>query len=54
KEEVIKQLNLAKEKMSDTETAVVLTKTIIANSNSVRSLLVATIAMLKKEAAQLF
>ena len=54
KEEIIKQINLAKAKMSDNENATVLTKTIIANSVGVRALIVSTISMLKKEASQIF
>lgn len=54
KEEIIKQINLAKGKMSDNENAMVLAKTIIANTNGVQSLIMATISMLKKEAARLF
>ena len=54
KEEVIRQINLAKEKVSDTETAVTLSKILIANSASVSGTISSAIILLKKEASQLF
>jgi hypothetical protein len=54
KEEVVKQINMAKEKMSDTQTAVQLTKVIIANSAGVQQMISRSISLIKKEAAQLF
>ena len=54
KEEIIKQINLAKGKMKENNSALDLTKIIIANSTTVRALIISSISMLKKEASQLF